>query len=580
MKDKPPVALRYPNAIVRSPVPPPGTVFDENVYVAMRDGIQLAADIYRPQRPGRYPALLSLSPYSKDIQQKPPQWSHAIESGATSFYVAHGYAHVIAQGRGAGYSQGQWRWFDEKEQTDGYDLIEWIAQQPWCDGNIGMIGDSYWSWSQWAAAITNPPHLKCICLCDATTDFYRDACYQGGIFNAQFMPNWIAYHTAMAAWPGPVEGKLPPMNLNYEIATHPYCDSFYEERSPRSRIEQIKCPVLSIAPQGGLMHFRGQLDGYTRIKAPKKLMVVPPTGFWSHLRYLTNPALNRQMLRWFDFWLKGLNTGITNEPEIAIFDAGTRRWRYENEYPLARTQWTKLFLRATASSPATEPPYGSLDKEPPNEEEPDRLRMPDSYAALIAGKPVVAYATPALEKDLQVWGPLSLTLYASSSEVDTAWFIYVSDIHPDGRVVQLSRGMLRASFRAVDEQQSRPGQPFHPFTYQELLTPGIVYEFKIELRPIFYTFRTGHKLRVQIASEDIQYNNPLRNIDVQLLPWPVENAVHHDGAHQSHLVLPVIPEVPEIQPVPRHLLDIDWPLVPGSWMPNTDGHPLRPTSSD
>ena len=147
MTSKAAVTLRYPQALMPSPKPPAGAILDENIYVSMRDGIQLAVDVYRPEGDVRYPVLLSLSPYSKEIQQLPPQWSHAIESGATTFYVGHGYVHVIAQGRGSGLSQGKWRWFDEKERTDGYDLIEWIAQQPWCNGNVGMIGDSYWSWS-------------------------------------------------------------------------------------------------------------------------------------------------------------------------------------------------------------------------------------------------------------------------------------------------------------------------------------------------------------------------------------------------------------------------------------------------
>jgi len=142
-------------------------------------------------------------------------------------------------------------------------------------------------------------------------------------------------------------------------------------------------------------------------------------------------------------------------------------------------------------------------------------------------------------------------------------------------VRQLSRGMLRASFRAVDPAKSKPGQPFHPFDKMDLLEPGRIHEFQIEMRPIFYTFRAAHRLRLQIASEDIQHNNPQRNIHVQLFPWPVENAVHHDTAHPSHLLLPVIPDADEIAPIPPALAEIDWPLVPGAWMPNTDGHPLR-----
>jgi predicted acyl esterase len=300
-------------------------------------------------------------------------------------------------------------------------------------------------------------------------------------------------------------------------------------------------------------------------------MVVPPTGFWSHLRYLTDKALNRQMLRWFDHWLKGVDTGIMDEPAVAIFDPGTRAWRYENEYPIARTAWTKYYL-AGSTSPGAEP--GRLQTEPPGEERPDGYRMPDAYAQIAAGKPVLAYATPPLEADLRVWGPLQLNLFAASDRIDTAFFVKVVDVMPDGKAVPVGKGLLKASFRAVDAAKSKPGQPWHPFTRQDLLEPGRVYEFQIEIVPIFRTFKAGHRLQVEIASEDIQYSNPLRQIDVQLLPWPVENSVHHDARHPSHLVLPVVSDAPEIRPVEAPVAEIGWQLVPGAWSPHTNEFPL------
>jgi putative CocE/NonD family hydrolase len=193
---------------------------------------------------------------------------------------------------------------------------------------------------------------------------------------------------------------------------------------------------------------------------------------------------------------------------------------------------------------------------------------------LIAGKPVLSYQTAALDEPLLLGGPMSFTLFGSSSQIDTLWFINVLDLTPDNRAIPLSRGMLRGSFRAIDEKRCKPGQPWHPFTHMEPLEQGRVYEFQIELRPVFHTLKVGHRLQITIASEDIQLNNPLRQIDVQLLPWPVENSVHHSARYPSHLVLPVISDAPDERPVVAPVSEIDWPIVPGQWMPNTDGHPL------
>src|SRR6185437_13317333 len=235
-----------------------------------------------------------------------------------------------------------------------------------------------------------------------------------------------------------------------------------------------------------------------------------------------------------------------------------RQWRYEADYPLARTDWTKLYLSGDALQRGA----------PIGEPEPRRYKMPESYAQLTAGKPALAYTTPPMDKPLTLWGPVSVTFYASSSQIDTAFFVKLAEVPREGPPRNLSRGILKASFREVDAARSQPGRPFHPFTRQELLKPGEIYEFQIELRPIFHTLGKGQRLQLQISSEDIQYNNPLRQLDVLLLPWPVENAIYADAAHPSHLLLPVVPNAPEIAPVKPPLAEIDWPLTPGSWSPN------------
>jgi predicted acyl esterase len=342
---------------------PPGMKLDENVYVTMRDGIKLAVDVYRPEAKGRYPGLLSMSPYIKEIQRQPPVLTHGVEAGAIDYFVSKGYVYVVAQIRGSGMSQGQWNFLDTKEQQDGYDLVEWIAQQPWCDSNVGMLGDSYFAMIQFLVAAQQPPHLKCIVPYDGETDPYRDFCYRGGIFYNGFLGMWAAATARQAIWPGPVEGKLPPTNSLVDWACHPEDGPYYWERAAWTKLDKIKAAMLSISPQSPL-HMIGQLSAYPEIKAPKKLLVVPPAGHLTNVRFILNQPLNEQILRWFDYWLRGIDNGIMKEPAVAIFDSGTQEWRYENEYPLARTKWSKFYLRSNSSGPSTESPYGLISADP------------------------------------------------------------------------------------------------------------------------------------------------------------------------------------------------------------------------
>jgi len=572
--DRPAVTTIYPGEIPKPDMP--GVKVEENIYVEMRDGVKLALDIYHPEKEGRYPVILSMCPYLKEMQQCHPGWCHSIEAGATVFFVTKGYIHVIAQCRGSGMSQGQWAFLDTKEQQDGYDLIEWIAKQPWCDGNVGMIGDSYWAWIQYLVAAQRPPHLKCIVPHDGGTDMYRDAFYQGGIFNGgEFGNHWTLDSVFQCIWPGPVEGKLPPLNFAAELAAHPSDGPFYRERSGWWQADKIEVPALvcvALTP----LHSRSQLAIYPKIKSPKKLLVEPETGYWAHLRFVTDRNLNEYVLRWLDHWLKGKDTGMMKEPEVAIFDGATRKWRYENEYPLKRTEWTKFFFHGGKATSQKETLYGSLSLEAPAKEKPDQYKLPDSTALLLAGKPVLVYATPPLKKEVRIWGPLSATLYGSSTQKDTAWFVKLFDVGPRKEMKFLSRGILRGSFREVDEERSMPGQPFHPFQNPVFLEPKKVYEFQIEMKPIFYTFKAGHRIQLEIANDDLSYFGSLHSLDIQRLPMPAEIAIYHDPGYPSHLLLPVIPDAPTIRKVKPPLSKVNWPLVPGNRWPSTAGGRLNP----
>ncbi|MCJ7791726.1 MAG: CocE/NonD family hydrolase, partial [Dehalococcoidia bacterium] len=366
----------------------------------------------------------------------------------------------------------------------------------------------------------------------------------------------------MCVWPGPVDGKLPPANFFADLASHPEDGPYYWERSAWTKLDDIDIPVLSVVFQLNFIHSCSQLDSHSRLKGPKKLLVVPPAGWFSHLQFLRNRPLNEQILRWLDHWLKGIDTGIMDEPPVAIYDTGKEEWRYENEYPLARTGWKRFYLHSSSKGPATEPPCGLLSTEPPEREEPDRYASPESLSMLREGKPVLTYATPPLDADITVWGPLSTVIYGSSTGLDTTWFVKLRDVGPDGKVTLLSQGNLKASYREVDKGKSKPGQPFHQFQNPVLLEPDTVYEFQIEMVPIFYTFKKGHRIWVHIASDDLVHYSQFH-----LLPIHAENTIYHDKTYPSHLVLPVIPDAPVVKSVGPPLSEIKWPVVPGTGTP-------------
>lgn len=534
-----------------------------DIRIPMRDGILLSADVYRPKgASGPVPAVLSVAPYAKELQLAPPLLTHSIEAGATDMLVDNGYIHVIASQRGAGQSQGQYKHMATIEQTDMYDLIEWIAQQDWCDGNLAMIGDSHFAVNSIWGATQRPPHLRCIIPYDAGCDFYRDMSHPGGLFKAGFMSKWWIDAVQQFQWPGPVEGRLPPTNQIQEFLENPLDGPYWWERSPRYKLDQVEVPVLHIVPRSGI-HTRGQLWGYPLLKGRKKLVVVPPpTPAKEHWLFLKSGPLKAYMVQWLDHWMKGIATPIADEPEVAIFDAGTGEWSYADSYPLAETQWTKFHL----SGKGSEGSVGRIGLEAPSgTEAADTYALPD-WEQVAAGKPVLSYETAPSDAPLRIWGPLAATLYASTTATDTAFFVHLDDMAPDGSVTHLTDGVLKASFRELDADQSRPGQPYHPFTKRELPDSGKVYEYQIELRPIFHTIKPGHRLRCRVQSNDPMFMNFLHTIyNTEMMPWPSFNSVHHDAEHPSHLLLPIIPDSVGPRPVSAPLADVAWPIAGLDW---------------
>lgn len=522
-------------------------MLDENVLVTMRDGIRLAVDIYRPNAQGKFPALLCMSPYGKEAQRYPESVVGIftkVEAGNTQYFAARGYVHVIADVRGSSPSEGQWNLSDKEEYQDGYDLIEWIARQPWCDGKVAMIGESYYAAIQYLVAATQPPSLKTIVPFDGYSDFYRDTCYHGGIYCNGFLGYWLPSTMAGCLPQGEStpEKWLPPRPVILDTVLHPTDGPYWWERSGCSMFDKITVPIYHMAVAGHYVHYRGQLNSYTAINTPKKLLV----GVAPPFQLFYSPAIHQQVIRWLDYWLKGIDTGIMKEPPVMMYLSGSDQWRYELEYPLARTKWTKLYLHQGAKGAASEPPYGLLNEKAPGDEITDAYDYPESQRQVMRDLPVLAYSTPPLAEDMELVGPASLVLYAASTADDMDWLIKIDDEAPDGSITVVTKGWLKASHRELDEAKSRPGQPFHPHTNPVPIEPNKVYKFEIEIWPIFRTFKAGHKLRLRIASGDaVSPSGNVVSTDVMhyhlLLFKTGRNTIYHSKECPSHLFLPIIP---------------------------------------
>jgi uncharacterized protein len=567
----------YPNPT------PEGVTLEKNVYIKMRDGVNIALDIYKPAiGNGPWPAIFAYSPFAKE---------RFFESAKPAFYCPNGYICVQAAERGSGFNQGKFSFHGAVTAQDGYDIIEWIAAQPWCTGNVAMMGASGYGVMQWMTAPLNPPHLKALVVLGCT-DNYRGLCYRGGVLRKPFVQNLVSGFSQAAIWPGPIPGKEMPMNIAAEILSHSEDGPFWWEHGGGwKNIDRIKAPVLNIMNTPNRLHTASHLRSYEDIKSPKKLIIIPWTNEFYQPWIFETTAFNKHILRWLDKWLKDIDTGIMDEPEVAIYDNGTGKWRYENEYPLKRTKWKKFYL----SSGTNAKNFSGLisDIPPGKNEEADIYHNVSLNAALtvsygiVTGGPAVkhhtVYISTPLEQDFRVCGPLSFTLYASTTEQvtsDWSFFIKLGEMVPEGvplnpvtgkpeikpevtdpwtpREVHVwSWGNLKTKYRRIDESKSRTGMPWHTFQNPEELKPDTIYEFQIELQPIFKTFKKGCRIWLKIACDDALYSTLDSTSRYVEAPVSEENKIfiYHDDSHQSHLLMPVIPDAAEITQVKPPLCD-------------------------
>ncbi|MCJ7596470.1 MAG: CocE/NonD family hydrolase, partial [Desulfobacterales bacterium] len=491
---------------------------------------------------------------------------HSVEVCDIDFMVTRGYAFVIPDPRGVGKSEGEWNgMYSPQEQKDVYDVIEWVAEQPWCDGNVGMIGMSYFGFIQPLAAAQQPPHLKAIMPIGVCESLYNRA-YPGGMLNDFYMcfylinnPNnavseservyseeelkrrvkeaeqdpFVASNTyyikILETWP-------PRYNTwFYDVLLHPLDGPFWQTRSEQNKREKIKIPVYLATTD--YLHYQ-IFNSYSdpKLDVPKKALAMGrdlPCPY----RYSTE-----ETLRWYDHWLKGVDTGIMDEPPIKIFVHGANRYRFENEWPLERTEWTRFYLQKfkkldTARQRDAEGQPDIFFHDPNRPYTPSRIPLePESS---------LKYSSEPLTKPVEVTGPIALSLYAAIDVADANFIAKLSDVARDGKKV-VSVGHLKASHRALLDSESTPWRPVHDHTKAVPIKPGEINEYAIEMAAGSHVFQSGHRIELEIKSMDPAPAPYTGGTSILCIPspWVTTYKIYHEEDYPSHIMLPVIPETP------------------------------------
>ncbi len=564
---------------------------DWDVPVRMDDGLVLRADVFRPPREGRFPVLLAYGPYAKGLAFQdgyPSAWQRMVAEhpdvahGSSNLYqswevvdpekwVPHGYACVRVDSRGAGRSPGFIDHFSPRETKDLYHCIEWAAVQPWSSGKIGLNGISYYAMNQWHVASLQPPHLAALCIWEGSADWYRDMTHHGGILST-FWANWYDMQVKTVQYGlgerGPrsrVTGALicgdvtlsdaelakHRADFGDDILAHPLDDRYHRDRSPVW--EKVVTPFLSAANWGGQgLHPRGNFEGFVRAAAKDKWLEAHGIEHWTHFYTDYGRLLQK---RFFDYFLKGEKNGWDRQPRVQLQVRHVDRFveRHENEWPIARTRWTKFYLQPAAHQLSLESPKaaGSV-----------------TYPGLGDG---ATFVSAPLDRETEITGPLAARLFVSSSTSDADLFLVFRVFTPDLREVvfmgaidphtPIAQGWLRASHRKLDPKLSTPYRPYHTHDEKQPLKPGEVVALDVEIWPTSIVVPAGHRIALSVRGRDYEWQKTtgakLSNFKNELLgcgpflhndprdrPASVfgGNVTLHMGPqHESYILLPIIP---------------------------------------
>ena len=555
------------------------------------DGVILRADVFRPIGDGKYPVILSYGPYAKGLDFREgykSQWARLIKAvpdtleGSSNNYqnwelvdpeklVPDGYAIVRVDSRGAGRSPGVLDCWSPRETRDFYDCIEWAGTQPWSNGKVGINGISYYAMNQWQVGALRPPHLAALCIWEGSSDYYRELTRHGGIL-CDFLGDWynrqvlsVQYGVGDRGARNPITGETiaGPATLTDdelgknradvggEASRRALIDDYYCARMPD--FSKLAVPLLSAANWGGQgLHPRGNFEGFLRAGSTQKWLEVHGDTHFTHFYSRYGAGLQK---KFFGHFLKGENTGWDTQPKVSL---NIRRpgekfeLRAENEWPLARTQWTKHYLQ---------PADHGLSTGLPN------TGTTITYETTSDG---VTFLTPPLTRDLEITGPVAIKLWVSSDTTDADLFIVLRVFDPAGKEVvfigsndprtPIGLGWLRASHRKLDPKESLPYRPCHTHDEELPLTPGVAVELDIEVWPTSIVVPPGHRVGLTVRGKDYEYDGT--DARVAHAPYPMKgvgpfthtspqdrppeifggkNTLHFSPGRMPYVLLPIIP---------------------------------------
>ncbi len=566
-----------------------GMRVDWHAAVPMDDGVVLDAEVFRPVADGRYPVILSYGPYAKELAFQdgyPVQWEKLVTEhpdvarGSSNTYqswevvdperwVPDGYAVVRVDSRGAGWSPGFVDVWSPRETRDLYECIEWAAAQPWSSGKVGLSGISYYAMNEWQVAGLAPPHLAALVAWEGAADFYRDVYYHGGIL-CEFACRWyprqvesVQYgvgergrRSAVTGEPvagpvtrSPAELARDRVDLCHEIKAHPLDDEWHRARS--ADWPSVRTPFLSAANWGGQgLHPRGNFEAFTRAASTEKWLEVHGGEHWTS--FYTHAGITLQK-RFFERYLKDDTRAWADEPRVRLQVRHVDRFveRAENEWPLARTRWTRYYL---------DPAHASMWSSSP----------PASGVAYDARGRGVTMRTAPFERETEITGPVAAKLFVSSSTSDADLFLVVRLFDPNGDEVvfqgaldpntPIAQGWLRASHRKLDPALTLPYRPYHTHDEVQPLEPGRIYELDVEIWPTCIVVPPGYTLALTVRGSDYEYEGDVGEFarrfayaskgcgpflhadpDDRTPERMGRTTVHGGGDRASFLLLPIVP---------------------------------------